>query len=56
MSKHVYHVAIVGAGLGGLAAAIGIARVGHRVTIIEQAQQLGEVSRFVMKWPCFLTR
>jgi len=37
-------IGIVGAGLGGLAAAIGIARAGHRVTIFEQAPQLGEVS------------
>jgi salicylate hydroxylase len=44
MSKPVYHVAIVGAGLGGLAASIAIRRAGHRVTILEQAQQLGEVS------------
>ena len=36
-------IAIIGAGLGGLAAAIGIARAGHPVTIIEQAQLLGEV-------------
>jgi len=38
------HVGIIGAGLGGLAAAIGIARAGHKVTIIEQAPELGEVS------------
>ena len=38
-----YHVGIIGAGLGGLAAAIGIARAGHRVTILEQAPLLGEV-------------
>lgn len=37
------HVAIIGAGLGGLAAAIGISRTGHRVTILEQAEELGEV-------------
>jgi 2-polyprenyl-6-methoxyphenol hydroxylase-like FAD-dependent oxidoreductase len=43
MSKASFHVAIVGAGLGGLAAAIGIARAGHRVTVIEQAPALGEV-------------
>jgi salicylate hydroxylase len=43
MTRLNYHVAIVGAGLGGLAAAIGIARAGHRVTILEQAAALGEV-------------
>lgn len=43
MGKVQLHVAIIGAGLGGLAAAIGIARAGHQVTIIEQASQLGEV-------------
>ena len=39
-------VAIIGAGLGGLAAAIGIARAGHKVTILEQAAVLGEVSSY----------
>jgi salicylate hydroxylase len=36
-------VLIVGAGLGGLGAAIAIARAGHRVTIVERAPKLGEV-------------
>jgi ribulose 1,5-bisphosphate synthetase/thiazole synthase len=36
-------VGIVGAGLGGLAAAISIARAGHKVTVLEQASALGEV-------------
>ncbi|KAJ5564937.1 FAD binding domain containing protein [Penicillium frequentans] len=36
-------IIIVGAGLGGLAAAIGISKAGHRVTILEQTEQLGEV-------------
>ena len=44
MSKPQFHVAIVGAGLGGLAAAIGIAHAGHKVTILEQASVLGEVN------------
>lgn len=43
MSKPRFHVAIVGAGLGGLAAAIGIARAGHEVTVLEKASALGEV-------------
>ncbi|KAI1628978.1 salicylate hydroxylase [Exophiala viscosa] len=43
MGKLQLHVGIIGAGLGGLAAAIGIARAGHKVTILEQAPQLGEV-------------
>ncbi len=43
MPKPVFHVAIVGAGLGGLAAAIGIAQAGHKATILEQAKQLSEV-------------
>lgn len=43
MSTPCLHVAIVGAGLGGLAAAIGIARAGHEVTVLEQASVLGEV-------------
>ena len=43
MSKSQLHVAIVGAGLGGLAAAIGIAHAGHKVTVLEQAAALGEV-------------
>ena len=41
-------VAIIGAGLGGLAAAIGIARAGHKVTIFEQAPLLGEVSNIAL--------
>jgi 2-polyprenyl-6-methoxyphenol hydroxylase-like FAD-dependent oxidoreductase len=45
MATHNFTVAIIGAGLGGLAAGIGIARAGHDVTILEQASALAEVSR-----------
>ena len=34
---------MVGAGLGGLAAAIKIALVGHKVTVLEAAPKLAEV-------------
>ena len=36
-------VIIVGAGLGGHATAIALARQRHDVTVLEQAAQLGEV-------------
>ena len=36
-------IIIVGAGLGGLAAAIALARRGHSITVLEQAPELGEV-------------
>lgn len=48
-------IIIVGAGLGGLAAAIALARKGHSVRVLEQAQQLGEVrnppNRNLSVWP-----
>ena len=37
------HVAVVGGGLAGLAAAIGLSKAGHLVTVFEQAAKLGEV-------------
>jgi salicylate hydroxylase len=54
------HVGLVGAGLGGLAAAIAITRAGAKVTVLEAAAELGEigagiqmtpnVARFLIKW------
>nr|UZP47902.1 FAD binding domain-containing protein [Cladonia uncialis subsp. uncialis] len=38
-----FHVLIIGCGLGGLAAAIGIRKAGHDVTILEKAAQLQEL-------------
>lgn len=37
------HVGVVGAGIGGLAAAIALKRAGARVTLLEAARELGEV-------------
>ncbi|KAL2204839.1 FAD/NAD(P)-binding domain-containing protein [Sarocladium strictum] len=37
------NILVIGAGLGGLATSIALARRGHKVTVLEQAQKLGEV-------------
>lgn len=37
------NIIIVGAGLGGLATSIALSRRGHKVIVLEQAHQLGEV-------------
>jgi len=38
------HVGICGAGIGGVLAAIAIARAGAQVTVLEAAAELGEVN------------
>ena len=38
------HILIVGAGIAGLATAIGFSRYGHRVTIVERKASLAEES------------
>lgn len=43
MAKHELEVGIVGAGIGGVMAAIALVRAGARVTMLEAAEQLGEI-------------
>ena len=43
MAANEIQVGLVGAGIGGLAAAIALRRAGVRVCVLEAAQELGEV-------------
>ena len=45
------HVGLVGAGIGGLAAAIALCRVGARVTVLEAAAALGEIGAGIQMTP-----
>ena len=42
---------VVGAGIGGLTAALGLARVGWSAVVLEQAESLGEVGAGLSLWP-----
>jgi 2-polyprenyl-6-methoxyphenol hydroxylase-like FAD-dependent oxidoreductase len=46
----VLKIAIVGAGLGGLSVAIGLARAGHEIEIFEKAPELREVGAGMTLW------
>ena len=49
-------IIVVGAGLGGLALAIALARRGHSVRVLEQASKLGEVRSVILSTICMLTQ
>ncbi|KAL2002651.1 hypothetical protein VTN02DRAFT_6321 [Thermoascus thermophilus] len=51
MASRDIHVGIVGAGIGGLAAAIAFRRAGVRVTVLEAAEQLGEIGAGIQMTP-----
>ncbi|MDO5623849.1 MAG: 3-hydroxybenzoate 6-monooxygenase [Pseudomonadota bacterium] len=45
------HFLVVGGGIGGLAAALALARLGVRVTLLEQAAQIGEIGAGIQLGP-----
>ncbi len=45
------HAIVVGGGIGGLAAAAGLHRVGWTVTVLEKAPELGDVGAGISLWP-----
>lgn len=44
-------ILIAGGGIGGLAAAVGLARIGRRVVVVEKAQTLGEIGAGIQIGP-----
>jgi salicylate hydroxylase len=42
-AKHPFKVIVVGAGIGGLAAALGLKKAGHDVVLLEQVHEIAEV-------------
>lgn len=45
------HIGICGAGIGGLAAAIAMAKAGAKVTVLEAAPELGEIGAGIQMTP-----
>lgn len=43
MSNPNLNIGIIGAGIGGVMASIALARAGAQVTVLEAAEQLGEI-------------
>ncbi|KAK2626931.1 hypothetical protein QTJ16_004106 [Diplocarpon rosae] len=48
---HPLKIVIVGAGIGGLAAAVGLKKAGHDVVMVEQSRELGEVGAGIQMAP-----
>ena len=51
MTEHKRSIAIVGAGIGGLATAVFLSRLGHSVTVYEQAAQFARVGAGIQQTP-----
>ncbi|MCJ1402817.1 hypothetical protein MMC11_006038 [Xylographa trunciseda] len=51
MASTPFQIAIVGCGIGGLAAAIGFTNAGHKVTILERASKLAQVGAGIQLAP-----
>ena len=45
------NIGIVGGGIGGIAAAVALRRIGINVSVYERAQELREVGAGMMLWP-----
>lgn len=45
------HAVVVGGGIGGLSAAAGLHRIGWTVTVLEQADEFGDVGAGISLWP-----
>jgi len=50
MARHKTHIAVVGAGIGGLALAHALVRCGFRVSLLEQAKTLSEIGAGISIW------
>ena len=51
LRSHAHPVLVAGGGIGGLAAALGLARQGFRVTVLEKASVLGEIGAGIQLAP-----
>jgi salicylate hydroxylase len=56
---HGAEVLVAGGGIGGLAVALALGRLGHRVRVFEQSQEIGEIGAGIQLGPnafhCFQT-
>ena len=51
MNQHKFNIAIIGGGIGGVAAAVALHRAGIEATVYERASEFREVGAGMMLWP-----